>query len=79
MSDEVAAALGRAGVDNALASDVIERTEQRDCLRLSRRGDPQIGSCLRPDAGEVGMRQCLALVPVEQDDVAGFGLLLAQL
>jgi hypothetical protein len=79
MSDEVAAALAAAGVDNEVACDVIERTEQRDFLRLSRRRDPQIGSCLRPDAGEVGMRQCLALVTVEQDDVAGFGLLLAQL
>src|SRR5919202_2076646 len=79
MSDEVAAALGRAGVDNELAFDVIERTEQRDFFRLSRRGDPQIVSCLRPDAGEIGMRQCLALVTVEQNDVVGFGLLLAQL
>lgn len=79
MSDEVAAALAAAGVDNELACDVLKRTEQRDFLRLSRRGDPQIGSCLRPDAGEVGMRQCLALVTVEQDDVTRFGLLLAQL
>src|SRR5947209_9468283 len=79
MSDEVAAALGPAGEHNELARDVIERTEHGDLLRLPRCGDTQISAGLGPGAGEVGMRQRLALVPVEQNDVAGFGLLLAQL
>src|SRR4051794_11867513 len=79
MGDEVAAAFGPAGVHNELARDVIERTQHGDLLRLPRGGDTQIGADLGPGAGEVGMRQCLALVTVEQNDVAGFGLLLAQL
>ena len=79
MGDEIAAALGRAGVDDELRGSVIERAQQRDLLRLSRGGNTQICACLRPGAGEVGMRQRLALVAVEQNDVAGFGLLLAQL
>ena len=48
-------------------------------LRLSRCGNPQIRPCLGPDASEIGMRQRFALVTVEQSDVAGFGLLFAQL
>ena len=79
MGDEVAAALGRAGVHDELTRDVIERTQHRDLLRLSRRGNTQIRPCLGPDAGEIGMRQRLALVTVEQNNVAGLGLLLAQL
>ena len=79
MGDKVAAALAPAGVHDELACDVIKPTEQRDLLRLSRCGDPQIGPYLRPGAGEVGVRQRLALVTVEQNDVAGFGLLLTQL
>ena len=45
----------------------------------TRRSDPAFAPpCHRPDAGEVGMRQRLALVTIEQDDIAGLGLLLAQ-
>jgi len=79
MGDEIAAALGRAGVDDAFADRVIERAQQRDLLGLSRCGDAQVCACLRPGTGEVGMRQRLALIAIEQNDVAGFGLLLAQL
>jgi hypothetical protein len=79
MSDEIAAALGRAGVDDEFADRVIERAQQRDLLCLSRCGDTQVRACLRPGTGEVGMRQRLALIAIEQNDVAGFGLLLAQL
>ena len=79
MGDEIAAALGRAGVDDEFADRVIERAQQRDLLRLPRGRHTQIRACLRPGAGEVGMRQRLALVAIEQNDVAGFGLLLAQL
>ena len=79
MGDEVAAALAAAGVHDELARDMIKRTEHSDLFRLSRRGHSQIGSCFRPGAGKIGVRQCLALVTVQQNDVARFGLLLAQL
>jgi hypothetical protein len=79
MGDEIAAALGRAGVDDEFADRVIERAQQRHLLCLSRCGNTQVVACLRPGTGEVGMRQRLALIAIEQNDVAGFGLLLAQL
>jgi hypothetical protein len=79
MGDEIAAALGPAGVDDEFADRVIERAQQRDLLCLSRCRDTQIRARLRPGMGEVGMRQRLALVAIEQNDVARFGLLLAQL
>src|SRR5271165_3207109 len=79
MSDEVAAALGGAGMDDELAREVIERAQHRDLPGLSRRRYPQICARLRPGTGQVGMCQRLALVAVEQDDVARFGLLFAQL
>jgi hypothetical protein len=66
-------------VDDELAREVVERAQHRDLLRLARCRHTQVCPGLRPDAGEIGMRQCLALVAVEQNDVAGFGLLLAQL
>ena len=37
MGDEIAAALGRAGMDDELARDAIERPQHRDLLGLSRR------------------------------------------
>ena len=50
---------------------------------LSRRPGPsqytQIGAGFCPGPCEVGMRQCLALIAIKQDDVAGRRLLLAQL
>jgi hypothetical protein len=78
MGDEIAAFLGLAGVDDELASEVIERAQDCDLLGLSRRRDAQVGAHLRPGAGEIGMRQRLALVAVEQNDIAGFGLLFEQ-
>jgi SOS response regulatory protein OraA/RecX len=77
MGDEIAAALGRAGVHDEFADRVIERAQQRDLLRLSRGRDAQIRTRLRPGAGEIRVRQRLALIAVEQDDIAGFSLLLA--
>ena len=79
MGDEVAAALGRAGMDDELARDVIERSQHRYLLGLSRCRHAQVRARLRPYPGEIGMRQRLALVAIEQNDVACFGLLLAQL
>ena len=79
MGDEVAAALGRAGVHDQPAREIIERPQDRDLLGLSRRGHAQVRSRLRPGAGEIGMGQRLALVAMEKDNVARFGLLFADL
>ena len=79
MRHEVAAALGRAGMDDELARDMIERAQHRDLLGLARRRHAQVGAGFRPCSGEIGMRQRLALIAIEKNDVAGFGLLLAQL
>ncbi len=40
---------------------------------------PQVRAGLRPRSSEIGMRQRFALVAVEKNDTAGFGLALAQL
>ena len=79
MSDEVTAALGRTGVDDELARDVIERTQHRDFLGLSRRRNAQVRADLGPNPGEIGMCQRFTLVAVQKHDIAGFGLALAQL
>ena len=79
VGDEVAAALGWAGMNDELARDVIERAQHRDFLGLSRRRHAQIRARLRPCAGEIGMRQRLALVAVEQNNVTRFGLPFTQL
>src|SRR5580704_2067095 len=72
-------ALGRAGVDDELARDMIERPQHGDLPGLSRRRHTQVRARLRPGAGEIGMCQRLALVAIEKNNVAGFGLLFAQL
>ena len=79
MGDEIAAALGRAGMDDELARDVIERPQHRDLLGLSGCRHTQVRPHLCPCAGKIGMRQRLALVAIKQNDVAGRGLLFAQL
>src|SRR5271154_4271510 len=66
-------------MDDELARDVIERAQHRRFLGLSGRRHAQVRTRLRPRSREIGMRQCLALVAVEKNDVAGFGLTLAQL
>jgi hypothetical protein len=66
-------------MDDELARDVIERAQHRHLLGLSWRRDAQVCSGLRPGAREIGMRQRLAFVAVEKNDVASFGLTLAQL
>lgn len=78
LGDKVAACLGLAGMDDELAGDVIERTEDRDLPGLPRRWHPQVGPHPGPDTGEIGMGERLALVAVVQNDIARFGLLLAQ-
>src|ERR1700683_4240454 len=79
MRHKVAAAFGRAGVDDELPRAVIERAQHRDLLCLSRSRHAQVGAGLGPGSGEIGMGQRLALIAIEQHDVAGFGLALAQL
>src|SRR5271157_3869996 len=79
MGDKVAATLRRTGVHDESACDVIKRTQHRDLLGLARRRHTQVRPGLCPGAGEIGMRQRLALVAVEQNDVARLRLLLAQL
>jgi len=79
MSHEVAAALGRAGVDDELAGDMIERAEHRHFLSLPRRGHAQVCARPCPGAGKVGMRQRFAFVAIEKDDIASLGLTLSQL
>ena len=66
-------------MDDELARDVIERPQHRDLLGLPRRRHTQVRPRLRPGAGEIGMRQRLALIAVEKNNVARFGLLFAQL
>ena len=79
MSDKVAAAFRRARMHDALARYLIKRAPNRDFLGLPWRFYSQIGAGLCPDAGEIRMRQRLALVAVKKNDVAGCGLLFAQL
>ena len=67
MRDEIAAALGRAGMDDELARDVIERPQHRDLLGLPRRRHTQVRPRLRPGAGEIGMRQRLALIALREE------------
>ena len=79
MRHEIAAALGGAGMDDEVAGDVIERAQHCHLLGLSRRRHAQVRAGLRPRPGEIGVRQCFALVAVKQNDIAGFGLTLADL
>jgi hypothetical protein len=61
------------------AGHVIERAQNRDLFCLAWRGNAQIRTRLCPCAGEVRVRQRLALVAVEQNDVASCGLLFEKL
>ena len=79
MSDEIAAALGPGSMDDELTGLVVEGAEHRDFLGLPRRGNAQIGARLRPGAGQIRMRQRLAFIAEQQDDVVGLGLLFEQL
>jgi hypothetical protein len=79
MSDEVSAALGGAGVHDELAGDVVERADHRHFLGLSGGGHPQVRAALGPSPRQIRMGEGLALVAVEQNDIAGLGLGLAQL
>ena len=71
MSDEVAAALGRAGVHDQLARDMIERADHRHFFGLSRRRHAQIGAALGPRPRQIRVRQGLALVVNIAPDLDG--------
>src|SRR6266436_5164926 len=77
--NKIGAALGAGGGDDQLSLQPVERTHHGDFLRLPGCGNAQIGTPLGPGTGEIGMRQSLALVSVNQHDVAGPGLCPAQL
>ena len=79
MRDEIAAPLGRAGVYDEFAREVIQRAQHCDLLGLSGRGHAQVRARFRPHSGEIGMRQGFALVTVEKHNVALRRLLFAQL
>src|SRR6202163_1684033 len=76
--DEIAAALGDAGIDDQLAGGAIKGADHRPLLGLPRRLDAQIAAAFGPSAGEIGMGECLRFVAEQQGDVAGLGLLLQQ-
>ena len=79
MRNEIGAALGPAGMHNEPACDVIERAHHGHFLGLTRRRHAQIGAAFGPRTRQIGMRQRLALVAIEENDIAGLGLGLAQL
>src|SRR3984957_18130178 len=79
MDDEIAAPLGRAGMNDELAGEVIERPQHRDLLGLPGRRHAQVLPRLRPSTREIGMGQRFALVAVEKNDVPRLGLPFAQL
>src|SRR4029077_15141100 len=60
------------------ALGVIERAHHCDLLRLSGRWNPKVRAFLGPGAREIGMRQRLALIGKQQQDVASLGLRLEQ-
>ena len=73
-ADEVGAGLGGRGVDEQLAAGRVERADHSYLAGLAGRLDPQVGALLSPGMGQVGMRQRLALVGIQQGDVAGLRL-----
>jgi hypothetical protein len=76
--DEIAAALGGAGIDDQLAGGTIKGADNRPLPGLPRRLDAQIAAPFGPCAGEIGMREGLRFVAEQQADVAGLGLLLQE-
>ena len=79
MSDEVGAAFGRARVHDEPARDVIERADHYHFLGLSGGGHAQVHPALGPRPRQIRVGERFAFVAVEQHDVAGRGLGLAQL
>ena len=76
--DEIAAALGGAGIDDQLAGGAIKSADHRPLARLPRRLDAQIAAAFGPGAGEIGMGEGFRFVAEQQGDIAGLGLLPQQ-
>ena len=76
--DEVAAALGGAGIDDQLMRGAGERADHRPLLGLPRRLDAQIAAAFGPGAGKIGMGEGFRFVAEQQGDIAGLGLLPQQ-
>ena len=53
--DEVAAALGGAGIDDQLVSGAVEGADHRPLLGLPRRLDAQVAAAFGPGVGKIGM------------------------
>src|ERR1700691_1914109 len=79
VGDEVAGPFGHTRVHGQLARDMIERSDHRHFLGLSRRRHSQVRTALGPCARQIRVCQGLALVAIKENDVAGLGLGLAQL
>jgi hypothetical protein len=62
VGDEVAAALGRAGMHDQLARDMIERADYRHFLGLSWRRHAQVRAAQGRRPRQIRVRQGLALV-----------------
>jgi hypothetical protein len=77
-ADEVGAHLDGRGADDQFARGRVERARDGHLARLARRLHPQLGAALGPGMGEVGVRQRLALVGIQQNHVARGSLRLAQ-
>jgi hypothetical protein len=69
--DEVAAALGGAGIDDQLMSGAVESANHRPLLGLPRRLDPQIAAAFGPGPGEIGVGERFRFVAEQQGDIAG--------
>lgn len=66
-------------LDDKAAGDVIERAHHRHLPGVPWCRHTQIGPAFCPGSRQIRMRQRLALVSEEQDNIARFGLGLAQL
>lgn len=78
-SDEIGAAFGPGGRNDKFALRPVERAHHGDFLGLPWRWSAEIGSAPGPSAGQIRMGQSLALIGVEQHDIASFGLGFSQL
>lgn len=77
--DEIAAALGAAGVNDQLAGGMIESAEERKLVRLTGRRHPEIGASLCPGMSQIRVGERLGFIGKQQADIASLGLLSEQL
>jgi hypothetical protein len=77
--DEVSAAFAAGCGNDQPAAQPVKRAHHGDFLRLSGRRHAKIGTTFCPGARQIGMRQRLALVGEQKNDIAGLSLGFAQL